>query len=124
MSGALLAFGIAVAGGLGAALRHLVDSGLPDRVRARFPWGILLVNLSGSLVLGILTGLALDQRILAVLATGLLGGYTTFSTASLDTVRLLLARRIGAALANGLGVLLAATALAGCGMLLGAQLRG
>ncbi|QZY51952.1 fluoride efflux transporter FluC [Leucobacter tenebrionis] len=119
MSGFALALGIAAAGGLGAALRHLVDSSLPDRVRARFPWGIMLINLTGSFALGLLVGLALDHPIASVLSTGFLGGYTTFSTASLDSVRLLAARRYGAALWNGPGMLILATGIAVCGILFG-----
>ena len=118
MSGVALAIGIALAGGLGAAVRHLVDTSLPDRVRARFPWGIMLINLTGSFALGLLVGLALDHPIASVLSVGFLGGYTTFSTASLDSVRLLAARRYGAALWNGPGMLILATALAVLGIVL------
>ena len=118
MSGAGLAIGIALAGGLGAAVRHLVDTSLPDRVRARFPWGIMLINLTGSFALGLLAGLALDHPVASVLSVGFLGGYTTFSTASLDSVRLLAARRYGAALWNGPGMLILATALALHGIVL------
>lgn len=118
MSGAALAIGIALAGGLGAAARHLVDTSLPERLRARFPWGIMLINLTGSFALGVLVGLALDHPIAGVLSIGFLGGYTTFSTASLDSVRLLAARRYGAALWNGPGMLILATGLAVLGIAL------
>ncbi|PRI11876.1 fluoride efflux transporter FluC [Leucobacter massiliensis] len=117
--GLWLALGIALAGGAGAALRYLLDTAVPVRVRERFPWGIMLVNLTGSFALGLLAGLALGQPLASVLAVGLLGGYTTFSTAILDTVRLLQQRRIGAALLNGPGMLVATVALAMCGILLG-----
>jgi len=56
------------------------------------------------------------------LGTGFLGGYTTFSTASFETVRLLQERRLGAGLLNAVGQLVAATALAGLGLWLGAAL--
>lgn len=118
MSGVWVALGIAIAGGIGAATRHLVDNSLPDRVRERFPWGIMLVNLTGSFALGILVGLTLEYPIASVLSVGFLGGYTTFSTASLDAVRLLAARRLGAALLNGPGMLILTTALAAGGILL------
>lgn len=117
--GLWLALGIALAGGAGAALRYLLDTAVPVRVRERFPWGIMLVNLTGSFALGLLAGLALGQPLASVLAVGLLGGYTTFSTAILDTVRLLQQRRIGAALLNGPGMLVATVVLAVCGILLG-----
>lgn len=118
MNALLVALGIAVAGGAGAATRHLVDTSVPDRLRARFPWGIMIINLSGSFVLGIVTGLSLDHAVASVIATGFLGGYTTFSTASLDSARLLLARRYGAALWNGPGMLLLSVALSITGILL------
>lgn len=118
MIGLLTALGIAVAGGAGAAIRHLIDTSLSSRVRDRFPWGIMLVNLTGSLAFGVLVGLALDHPVASVLSIGLLGGYTTFSTASLDSVRLLAARRWGAALWNGPGMLLLATGLAVLGIVL------
>ena len=119
MSGVLVALGIGAAGGLGAAARYLLDQGVPERWRKRFPWGILVVNLSGSFALGVVTGAALAEPLTAILATGFLGGYTTFSTASLDTVRLFRERRFGAALLNGLGMLCATVGLAVLGIMLG-----
>lgn len=118
MTGVLLTLGVAVAGGIGAAGRYLVDRSVPKRIRERFPLGILIVNLSGSFALGILTGLALSDPWAGMLASGLLGGYTTFSTASLDTVRLLSERRTLAALANGPGVLVATVALSVLGIVI------
>ncbi|QIM16441.1 chromosome condensation protein CrcB [Leucobacter insecticola] len=117
MSDVLMVAGIAVAGGLGAGLRFLLDTALTTRLRSRFPWGIAVVNLSGSFALGLLTGASLGEPLASVLAVGLLGGYTTFSTASVDTVRLFLTRRPGAALVNGFGVLVAGVALAVLGIL-------
>lgn len=118
MGGIWVALGLAAAGGVGAAARVLVDRSVPARIRARFPWGIFLVNLTGSFALGLLTGAALGQPVTAILATGFLGGYTTFSTASLDTLRLLQQRRIGAALLNGIGMLGVTVGAAVCGILL------
>ena len=120
----LAALGIALGGGAGAALRFVLDTAVTARTRGRFPLGILVVNLTGSFALGILLGLALDRGALAVLATGLLGGYTTFSTASVDTIRLLAERRGAAAVLNGLGMLAAAVALAAAGILLGRAISG
>lgn len=121
MTGLWTAVGVAVAGGLGAAARAVVDGAVPERVRRRFPWGILLVNLTGSFALGLLTGAALAEPVLAVAATGFLGGYTTFSTASVDTVRLLRERRYVAALANGPGMLCATVGAAVLGLLITAS---
>ena len=80
------------AGAIGAPVRYLVDVAISDRARGSMPLGTLIVNVSGSLVLGVLTGLALyhgfpnTSRI--VLGTGFCGAYTTFSTFTFETVRL------------------------------------
>ncbi|MFD1720716.1 fluoride efflux transporter FluC [Amnibacterium endophyticum] len=121
MTAALLVL-LAVAGGVGAALRLVLDGLLTARLGDRLPWGTLLINVSGSFVLGLLTGLAgtgAHPAWLAVVGTGLLGGYTTFSTASFGTVRLLQQRRVAAALLYGLGMLVLAVAAAGAGLALG-----
>lgn len=115
---------VAIAGGCGASLRYALDSILSSRWGRRFPVGIFVVNLSGSFALGLLLGLALDEGLLAALGAGLLGGYTTLSTTSVDTFRLLSERRFGAAALNGLGMLAAAVALAIAGILLGRVVAG
>lgn len=118
----------ALAGGLGAALRFFLDGLLKARTRATFPYGTALVNLTGSFALGIVTGVAangwLPPEAAAVLGVGLLGGYTTFSTASVETVRLAQEGRYRAAVVNGLGVLVACTLAALAGVWVGALLGG
>lgn len=83
---------VALAGGVGAVLRFVVDGLVARRRRRRVPLGTVVINVSGSFLLAVLTGLALDSTGLAelktVLGTGLLGGYTTFSTASVEAVNL------------------------------------
>ena len=118
MSGIGLVLAVALAGGLGAALRYVVDNAVPARVRERFPWGTQVVNLTGSFALGLLTGL-LSGDSLSVLGVGLLGGYTTFSAASLEAVGLATDRRYGAALAHGLGMLVACVVAAALGLWVG-----
>jgi CrcB protein len=107
---------LSAAGGVGAAARLLVDGAVRARFGGRLPWGTLAINVSGSLLLGLLTGLTQAGPLPAtwelVLGGGLLGGYTTFSTASFETVRLLQERRITAALINGPGMLLLSVAVA------------
>ncbi|MFP3396270.1 fluoride efflux transporter CrcB [Brevibacterium sp. SIMBA_078] len=114
---------LAAAGGLGASSRMLIDGLIKSRMSTALPWGTIIINVSGSLVLGLLTGLAganlLPEAWHLVLGTGFLGGYTTFSTASFETVRLLQERRWVAGLVNGLGTLVFATATAAIGMWLG-----
>jgi CrcB protein len=81
-----------VAAGLGAPVRYLVDGAVADRTRGSFPWGTFAVNVTGSFVLGGLTGLGLWHDLGAttrlVLGTGGMGAYTTFSTYAFETVRL------------------------------------
>jgi CrcB protein len=119
----LLLVAVAAAGGIGAAARFVVDGLVKDRLGSAYPWGTTAINVSGSFALGLVTGLALQAVVApewkAVLGTGLLGGYTTFSTASVETVRLLAAGRRGAAVANGLGMLVACVGVASLGLWLG-----
>jgi CrcB protein len=114
---------IAVAGGLGAAVRMLFDGAYKAWSPRSTPWSTLLINVSGSLVLGVLTGLAganmLPEGWHLVLGTGFLGGYTTFSTASFETISLIEERRWGSSLLSGLGTLVLATAAAGFGLWVG-----
>jgi CrcB protein len=88
-----LALLVALAGGAGAVLRALLIHHVALRRDDPLPVGTVIVNGSGSLVLGLLTGLSLYHglggRVLAIVGVGLCGGYTTWSTASWETVHLL-----------------------------------
>lgn len=111
---------VALAGGLGAATRFVVDG----VVRRRFPLlPTLVVNVSGSLALGLLAGLALrgavPGAVLTVLGTGFLGGYTTFGTASAETVRHVAERRWAAAILGSVGMLVAGVVACAAGVALG-----
>ncbi|WP_375489835.1 fluoride efflux transporter CrcB [uncultured Jatrophihabitans sp.] len=116
-----------LAGGLGAVARFMFDGFVRPRTRGDYPWGTLLINVSGSLVLGVLTGLVLfhgaPDQLRVVLGTGFLGGYTTFSTASFETVRLLqqgsAARSLSYLAASALG----SAAAAGIGLALTGSLQ-
>jgi CrcB protein len=114
---------VAVAGGLGAVARFVLDGMVKDLAHVRYPLSTAVVNLTGSLLLGLVLGLTLAQtlpeRWLVLLGTGFLGGYTTFSTASVETVRLVQERRAALALAYAFGMLLASVVLAGAGLWLG-----
>ena len=117
-----LALIVAVAGGVGAVLRALLIHHVGLRRSDPLPVGTMLVNASGSLLLGILTGLSLyhglGSHLLAVVGVGLCGGYTTWSTASWETLHLLhTGQRRDAAIytVGGLAVCLAAAA-AGIGI--------
>ncbi|OMH31587.1 CrcB family protein [Tersicoccus sp. Bi-70] len=118
--GPALFLGIAAAGGVGAALRFVVDGLVRSRTRGTFPWATVLINVTGSLLLGVITGLAaahgLDRAWVLVLGGGLLGGYTTFSTASVETVRLAQGRRRLAAAGNAVGTAVLTVAAAAIGL--------
>jgi CrcB protein len=117
---------VAAVGGVGAAARLLVDGCVRSRIHAAFPAGTALINVTGSLLLGFVTGLLLAGVVPtewhAILASGFLGGYTTFSAASYETVRLVQSRRRGTALASSLGMLVASGVAAGVGLWAGSSL--
>ncbi|MFN8233068.1 MAG: fluoride efflux transporter CrcB [Actinomycetota bacterium] len=107
--------GVAAAGALGALARYGLGGLIAQRFPTLFPWDTLVINVSGSFVLGLLF-VVLTERwnappmLRTALTIGFLGAYTTFSTFSLETVRLLedasygLAMlNVGASLALGLG---------------------
>ncbi|MFD1214169.1 fluoride efflux transporter CrcB, partial [Arthrobacter sp. GCM10027362] len=105
---------LALAGGAGAGTRFIVDGLIRSRMHSALPVGTIAINVSGSFLLGLLAGAAMHRGLPAelqlILGTGFLGGYTTFSTASVETVRLIQAGRGGLAAANALGTLAAAAA--------------
>ena len=119
----LLFVGIALAGGLGSASRLFLDGIIRSRPRATMPWGTIALNLTGSFLLGLITGFGtsqlLPETVHLIVGAGFLGGYTTFSTASFETIRLLQERKWVIGGLNGLGVLVAATAVAGLGLWIG-----
>lgn len=114
---------LSLAGGVGAALRLVIDGAVKARVRTAFPVGTLLINVAGSLVLGFVTQLALggvvDDAWRLVIGTGLCGGFTTFSTASFETVRLVQERRYALGAVNAVGMLVLAVGAGLLGILLG-----
>ncbi|NQX15708.1 CrcB family protein [Rathayibacter sp. VKM Ac-2857] len=122
MTPPLLLLCVSLAGGVGAAARLVLDGVARSLVPVRWPVGTLLINVSGSLLLGVVTGLALsgtlDESWRLVLGTGVLGGFTTFSTASVEAARMLLERRWAAGLGYGLGMWAAALAAAFAGLAL------
>ena len=89
-----------LAGGAGALARYGLLMLVELRMIGPGPVGILLVNLSGALVIGITAGAGLDGDARLIVATGFLGGYTTFSTWMLETQRLTEERQIWPAIAN------------------------
>lgn len=106
----------AACGGLGAATRYLVDIGVARVTGTRFPWGVMLINITGSLLLGLVIGMLPDAAF--VVGAGFLGGYTTFSTAMVDTVSLWRDGERGASVLYSGGMLLASFAAAALGLAL------
>ncbi|WP_404861704.1 fluoride efflux transporter CrcB [Georhizobium sp. MAB10] len=110
---------VALGGGLGAALRHLTNLAALRLLGPNFPFGTLAVNVIGSFLMGVLVevvarrfGASVEMRLF--LATGVLGGYTTFSAFSLDTIVLWERGAPGLAVAYvGLSVLLSLAAIIG-----------
>ncbi|WP_425547146.1 fluoride efflux transporter CrcB [Arthrobacter humicola] len=111
---------LGLAGGLGAGTRFVVDGLVRSRLRTALPVGTVAINVTGSFLLGLVAGAvivhAAPPELQAIAGTGFLGGYTTFSTASFETVRLIQAGRTGLALLNGIGTAAAAVGAAAAGL--------
>ncbi|NAZ88328.1 fluoride efflux transporter FluC [Kineococcus indalonis] len=113
---------LALAAAAGALARHGVDGALKRRWPQRPTRAILVVNVTGSLLLGLVTGLVLAHgapgELRTALGTGFCGSYTTFSTACFETVGLLRRGRPGAAAAHAATTVVASTAAAALGLAL------
>jgi len=114
----LTVLAVTVAGGLGAVLRLVVGGVIQHRTGWSFPIGTMVINISGSFLLGLImsaSDAAAGPTWIAIAGTGLMGGYTTFSTASVDTADLLRGRKWShaALYAGGTGFLSIAAAALG-----------
>lgn len=119
----MIALFIALAGSLGGVARFILDGHIRTKASHNFPWATLLINSSGSLLLGMVSGIVLKHHGFthaeAIIGIGFCGGYTTFSTASFETVRLLEERRYGSAFSNAAGGALLTVAAAALGVAIG-----
>jgi len=108
------------AGAVGAPARFLLDGMVSDRTAGVFPWGTFVINVTGSFLLGFLTGLGLNHAFprvpRIVLGTGFCGAYTTFSTFTYETARLLEEGASNEAIRNVVGTLLAGSMAAAAGL--------
>lgn len=94
---------VMLGGAIGAGARHLVGAATLARLGPGFPWGTLIVNLSGGLLMGLLAGWLVraggSEATRLFVAVGMLGGYTTFSAFSLETLLMIERSQYGAAAA-------------------------
>ena len=107
---------VMLGGAIGAGLRHLVGAATLARLGPGFPWGTLIVNLSGGLLIGLLAGWFVraggSEQARLFLAVGVLGGFTTFSAFSLETFNMIersqygiAAAYVGASVIGSIGLL-------------------
>jgi CrcB protein len=114
--------GVAAGGLVGTPARFALDRWTSSRTGGAFPWGTFVINATGSFLLGVITELVTRHLLgsvpAALVGTGFCGAYTTFSTFSYETVRLLEDGEVGAGLFNAAGSLVVglAAALAGMGL--------
>lgn len=118
------AVGIAVAGAAGALARYGLGGVVARRAAGAFPWGTFVVNVTGAFVLGLLFEILTDRFTVAPwvrtsLTVGFLGAYTTFSTLSYETFRLIEDGAIAVAFANAAGSLIAGLVAVFLGVIVG-----
>ncbi|WAC56273.1 fluoride efflux transporter CrcB [Gordonia sp. SL306] len=118
----MMVVAVMLAGAVGAVARFVLDGAIKQWRPTTFPWATFIINVSGSLLLGFLAGLVMFHSAptgwQTVVGTGFCGGYTTFSTASFETVRLAEQRRTGAAAVYAIGSLLLSSLACGLGLVL------
>jgi CrcB protein len=116
----MLTLAVALAAGVGAVARYVIDQIVQHRARGDFPYGTVIINLSGSLLLGFTTGLALHHGLPAtptvILGAGFAGGYTTLSTWAWETLALAEAGDLLEASLNTAGSFAAGLAVAAAGL--------
>ena len=118
---------IAAGGAIGALLRYWTSIAVHSKFGTAFPYGTLIVNILGSLLMGFLYIWLIDRLVAgpavrAFLLIGVLGAFTTFSTFSMETLNLLEAGQVGKALVNVLASVTLCIAAAGLGVLGARQL--
>ncbi|GAA4716732.1 fluoride efflux transporter CrcB [Isoptericola chiayiensis] len=128
MTGLLAAVLVGVGGGLGAAVRFWAADTIKARRPDGFPWGTWIVNALGALLIGLVTGwLAFSdagEHWHLLLAIGVCGGFTTFSTAIVETVTMMRGGRHAAAVGHALSTLAVSWAAVVAGFALMAALLG
>lgn len=124
----MVALATAVAGGVGAVVRYVTDNAIHRANRTGFLLGTLVINVVGSLLLGVATGLlgagALSAEAERVMGVGFLGGFTTFSTACVEVMRYLRNGHGRAALLHVTAMIALPLAAAAAGLAIGAIVAG
>lgn len=115
--------GVVVGSAVGAPVRYLLDQLISARHERLFPWGTFVINVSGSFLLGLLVSAAahggVDRWLLAAAGTGFLGSYTTFSTYTWETMRLVEDGAVLVACLNLVGSVAAGVVAAAAGLAVG-----
>ncbi|MHB1854641.1 MAG: fluoride efflux transporter CrcB [Acidimicrobiales bacterium] len=111
-------------GAVGAISRYLLDAYVSARYPGNLPWGTFTINMTGSFLLGLLAGLVsfrgAPDELKTLLGIGFCGAYTTFSTFSFESMRLMEERSFPQALSNIFMSLLVGLLAAGAGLAVGA----
>lgn len=117
---------VSLMGGAGAVARFLLDAFIGQRGRHRIPHGTAFINVLGSFLLGFISGWWAshggDEALRMALGVGFCGGFTTFSTASVESARLLRGEGFGASALYACGILVGSLLLAWAGIVLGSAL--
>ncbi|MBI5231603.1 MAG: fluoride efflux transporter CrcB [Coriobacteriales bacterium] len=100
--------GVFLGAGIGGALRYVLGGWIADRWGASFPWHTMVINVGGAFLLGLLMALSVDQQVVSpqvrlLVGVGVLGGFTTFSTLSYESIALLEQGLVAQGLANMFG---------------------
>lgn len=118
---------VMLGGALGSGARYLIVAGIQRWLGSALPWGTFAVNVTGSFLLGVLLpvglrGTTLSPTAVIALSVGVLGGFTTYSSFSVETLALLQQGSHAAAFANVAGTLVVCLAASWLGVQLGARL--
>lgn len=116
----MITLAVTVAAGLGALARYVLDQLVQHRTRGQFPHGTFVINVTGSLLLGVVVGLTAHHHFPseagAVIGTGFAGGYTTLSTWAWESLALAETGAVGLMAVNVLGSLVVGFAAAAAGL--------
>lgn len=115
---------VACGGCVGAVLRYTIEAWIARHTGDAFPWGTMLVNVSGAFLLGLLTAMLLSRSIAPTylrpaLGIGLLGAYTTFSTLAMDALALASSGAVARSIAYVVASNVVGVAAAACGLVIG-----